>query len=104
MKLADFGLAIEVQGDQLSWFGEWWSRSVSRCAVESCDVVWRGVVWCGVVWRGVAWCGVVWRGVVWQGVAWCIVVGHAVLCCERFYVVNKNNNNNNYDSKNYNHH
>lgn len=23
MKLADFGLAIEVEGDQQAWFGEW---------------------------------------------------------------------------------
>lgn len=23
VKLADFGLAIEVQGDQQAWFGEW---------------------------------------------------------------------------------
>jgi hypothetical protein len=23
VKLADFGLAIEVQGDQAAWFGEW---------------------------------------------------------------------------------
>lgn len=23
MKLADFGLAIEVEGEQQAWFGEW---------------------------------------------------------------------------------
>lgn len=29
VKLADFGLAIEVQGDQQAWFGEYTPRSVS---------------------------------------------------------------------------
>ena len=28
VKLADFGLAIEVQGDQQAWFGEWGASTV----------------------------------------------------------------------------
>lgn len=40
MKLADFGLAIEVEGEQQAWFGEWgvgWQGGEMQTLGDVCD-------------------------------------------------------------------